>query len=836
MTAYQPFLIGQQKTGLFQYLQPWMAPEDAWTELENAFVYRGQLTKRNGISQFDCTIPIGPITIATGSGAKSYSGTLLSYPVVPGTLSIAAAGNDTFSDGGEGVLAGSNGGFGAINYLTGAWSVSFSSVVPSGAITAAYSVSNSHLEYQDSIATGDGVTTTFGGTLATHPILGGTFNPTDGVETFTDNGDGTLIGSLTGSGTIVYSTGVWSITFNTAPLNHAVIKATFSPQIVDGTRPIMGLKQWTNETNGVGDLIALDTRRASAFDDTTGCFEPIETMSQVLWVDDGSSTSITLPTSWAAVSPYTQIFTPFTVTISYTGNTMTDLGNTHFPGVGDMLNTTTVNYQTGVVLLNLSANTKGRTFTITATLTGDYFTGGLSNFFNSTNWLGDLYLTNNVDPITLYDGTNLFRPAFSIDIADQLLGVQNIGTALDVEVYKNRFLVIRPTYINTVDQNGVQGQTIAYSAINKATNLVADVPGNGGFIEAATDDFIQSSEFLRDQLIIFFANTVWSFRFTGSSFDPFRFDKLNNTKATTAPYGTIAYDERITAMGNRGLIACDGVNVQRYDLQIIDQYLQIDQKNFKQCYATRFDSINQSWMLFPSKAGTDVVLDTKLSDKAIVYNFLENTWAVFDIKMMCLGIYHQVIDKVWSQYPAPPPPIPDQPPFLLNSWGSSNFAWAANVLQNQTPIILGGGQDGQVYLLDDSESYTDNGVAITSSTVSAQWNPFISKGQRIQFGWIDFYYSILPSEPGEEQPDPPILTLEFYLDNSTAPINNPATPGYKPQRLTLDGPEQATSAMKRIYVNAIGEFLQMEITSDSPAPFNILGLTIWARPAGRITP
>jgi hypothetical protein len=52
----------------------------------------------------------------------------------------------------------------------------------------------------------------------------------------------------------------------------------------------------------------------------------------------------------------------------------------------------------------------------------------------------------------------------------------------------------------------------------------------------------------------------------------------------------------------------------------------------------------------------------------------------------------------------------------------------------------------------------------------------------------------------------------------------------------MDGLTNNDYAMKRVYINAIGEFLRMEITSASYVPFKIIGLVLWARPAGRLTP
>jgi hypothetical protein len=80
--------------------------------------------------------------------------------------------------------------------------------------------------------TGDGATVAFSNTYANNvPILAGSVIVDDTVEVFTDtdNGDGTgtLTGDKTGTGSINYTTGVLSVTFNTAPVNNQVIQASF---------------------------------------------------------------------------------------------------------------------------------------------------------------------------------------------------------------------------------------------------------------------------------------------------------------------------------------------------------------------------------------------------------------------------------------------------------------------------------------------------------------------------------------------------------------------------------------------------------------------------------
>lgn len=733
-TAYQPFVISEFKTGLFNYQEPWIRSSDAFEPLTNANVYRGSLTKRNGMNVLGrMAYRDNGIQIAVGNGTNDYNNILATFPIRAGSLYI-----------------------------------------------------------------------------------------TNGVETFTDNGLGVLTGSAGGTGTIVYATGVWTIHFFAAVLALVVIRASYTYIPTQTTTPaplsypIMGLKTWVSDINQTQKLVAMDTKRASVYNaaSTPPAFDPLSSISQTIWIDDNTTVGpLTINTGWTNLAPYS-------VRITYNDTapvTIADNGVTGFTGIAAPFAAgTSVVYATGVITLTLVApgvvpRPNLKSYTITFDLQGNYFTGTNSNFFNAINWIdpdytlstaisGTLYMTNNIDRITCFNGTTLSRPPFAITQARKLLFENDITTCLDIDAYKNRLLVQRPTLVGS---SNPLAQSIRYSSINQPTNLVADVMGQGGEISAPTDEFIQSSEFLRDQLIVLFSNSVWSFRYTGNAFDPFRWDKLSVTKSASAPYGTIGYDERITAMGNKGLIACDGVNVQRYDLGIIDQFLEINQYRFAQCFGQRYDSLNQSWMLFPS--GNE---NTAVSDSALVYNFLENTWSIYKFstlatQLSCLGTFVTTSGRTWASMTQP--------------WQETDFPWNSFLLQGNTPTLLGGGQTGIIYQLN--VDVRDNGETIPATVTSTQWNPFVGTGQKVQFGYIDFYY---------ERNDDCVLNLTYYTDNSNNPIG--------PLTLTLDGKPSAMNNIKRVYLNNIGEFLKVMITSTSPATFKIIGMVLWCRPAGRLTP
>jgi hypothetical protein len=172
------------------------------------------------------------------------------------------------------------------------------------------------------------------------------------------------------------------------------------------------------------------------------------------------------------------------------------------------------------------------------------------------------------------------------------------------------------------------------------------------------------------------------------------------------------------------------------------------------------------------------------------------------MNMSCLGIFYIVKDKTWAQLPV--------------TWSSQDVSWNSYLNQQFAPTLVAGGR-GIVYTLDDS--VTDDGAIITSDILSTQWNPFVGTGERVQFGYIDFYYEINPGTT---------IDITFYVDDS----EDPATT----RTLTLDGPVNNNHEWKRVYINCVGEFLQMEMSSNDASDFKILGMILWARPSGRLTP
>lgn len=804
-SSYQPFLIGQgrQKTGLFSYLESWVKPEDAYDTLLNAYVYRGSLWQREGTVLFPSNSGNGALVYQnneiadTGDTGSTYGGTLANFPLI-GTVTITA--------------------------LTGAGKRS--STATFGAGNRAWS--------------------TGGANLAT-------------------------------AGTINYSTGVWSITTSSAVANNIpiVIQYNYVPtNLTSNTgssinNPIMGIKTHQNAATNTQTLIVMDTRRASWWDSSIGVksFVPLETFQQILWQSNNDTTTPystgPVATQWTNIAPYSVSITDGLNTItdipvsSTTGKFTTNQGNLNpDPPAGGG---SSINYTTGVITLTLAAGAANSStlYTVTGSLQGDYFTGDNTEFFNATNWQTNddqpayLYMTNNKDFVTLFDGTNLARPPFAIVSTDMILDtvttvplypkVNDIATTLDVKVYKNRLLFLRPTLAgDSPDNQSIRWSKLANDVFPLANfNFVADIAGNGGELSAPTGDWLQAAQFIRDAIVVFFQNTTWLFRFTGNVSDLFRFDKLNGSRSTNAPYGSVAYDINATSMGAKGLISCDAVGVERYDESVIDQFLDINQNFFFQCFAEKFDTISQTWMLYPS-VGTN----SSTSDFILVYNFLENTWATFSHNLgslvsdptqsntlSCLGLAFTTKDLTWADFA----PGGYFGPNGLN-WSQATFAWNSYLEQDLSPSLLGGDQNGFVYTMQDGpvdNHGPDQSTALGIPTIvqTKRLNPFIQLGEKARFGYLDVYYEVNSQVQ---------VKFNFYINNS----NNIA----QSNTFTFVAPPNNEWAWKRIYLNVTGEFLQIEINSqigaqpdgtplyNTAGTFKILGMILYAAPAGRLTP
>ena len=141
--VFQNLLIADFHEGQRLDKESWLQPNNAFSVLENVYLRRGIIHKRFGYSLFS---QFGTSYLETigGTPATVYNFVLANLPVIPGSLYVSDS-VEYFTDDGNGVLTGSQGGNGTIVYSTGTLSVTFNSAT-SVAPTASYQKAESNAD------------------------------------------------------------------------------------------------------------------------------------------------------------------------------------------------------------------------------------------------------------------------------------------------------------------------------------------------------------------------------------------------------------------------------------------------------------------------------------------------------------------------------------------------------------------------------------------------------------------------------------------------------------------------------------------------------------------
>jgi hypothetical protein len=125
MTPLQPFTIAGYTSGLQTDKKPFLIPDKSFSVLENAYVYRERVIKRQGlelVGRLTRTYTSTDIGIELTDGYVnliSYYGLEPTATIVPGSVSFGFAGNQYNDPLINGILAGNPAGSGYIDYATG---------------------------------------------------------------------------------------------------------------------------------------------------------------------------------------------------------------------------------------------------------------------------------------------------------------------------------------------------------------------------------------------------------------------------------------------------------------------------------------------------------------------------------------------------------------------------------------------------------------------------------------------------------------------------------------------------------------------------------------------
>lgn len=552
------------------------------------------------------------------------------------------------------------------------------------------------------LVVGDGTAGPYAITLQNLPIRRGTVTITAGAQSATDNGLGVFTTTPAGgSGTINYTTGVISITFNAVVAIATQIFVTYDSH---SGLPVMGVMNFTDAAN-TKFLIVADTKHLNIYNTTTNRLEYLGATYTITGITTANPAEIT-------TSSAHNLTTGDKVFIYGTIGSTAAINNAEF--------TITV---TGGTTFTIPFNNTGWT---SGGIVQLIFSGTSKNFFSWCQYADKdgnprLIFTNNVDEIGYYAphltpsvGDYIHYPtAASPDfqmVTDAGAPITSI-TCLYVFSYKDRLLLLRPT------ENGVikpRRYRVSGTGAN-CDNFLTTATGAGKY-EISDESWMFGADFNRDDLITLTETSTFVLKYTGNDSNPFSIQKIDESRGSGAPYGTITYLNRTTALSPRGMIISDGYRVERMDEDLPDfTFNEINNTNFEYVFAGTVDEDKDHYLLYPSTSVAQ-------SDRILTTNYQEDNYSIYRFGMSCMGTYIQAFGITWNDlliYPN------------WDSFASAYGDWNHFSFTQGTPFSVGGGHRGEIWQLavndiEDNPQKIRNITIIDANTleITTDWNNY----------------------------------------------------------------------------------------------------------------
>lgn len=355
---------------------------------------------------------------------------------------------------------------------------------------------------------------------------------------------------------------------------------------------------------------------------------------------------------------------------------------------------------------------------------GTTWTGTDSDFFWSTNyWVGDgnqkiFWVTNfsgqGGDPIRYTNGTVWVDFAPQINIAGDVL-----AQCLAMLPFRGRMVVFN-TFEGANLATSVQfKQRIRWAAIGNPFTIASpavsavsvdawrdDIRGKGGFLDIPTAEDIVSVGYVRDNLVIYCERSTWQLRYTGRSIQPFQIEKVNTELGAESTFSAVQFDTSLVGIGDKGVVECDSFKSTRIDVKIPDLVFQFNNNSDgpKRVHGIRDFGKRLAYWTYPYKP--DERPGSVYPNRRLVYNYENDSWAIFTDSLTTLGTYQPQTSRRWFEYVSPPGT-------QIKSWQNQNYPWVDR--PSGFPSIVGGNQQGFVEFLDEQNT---NDVSLTITNIT----------------------------------------------------------------------------------------------------------------------
>jgi len=326
----------------------------------------------------------------------------------------------------------------------------------------------------------------------------------------------------------------------------------------------------------------------------------------------------------------------------------------------------------------------------------NYWTSGINRLFWVTN-----YNTNPGDPIRYTDTLNWYSFSPKVNTSGPIY----LWQCLAIAPFRGYMLVFN-TWEGTAFPGVNYPQRIRWSVIGNPVESVGYEPWlddnrqGAGFLDIPTSQSITAIGFVRDNLVIYCETSTWQLRWTGLKIVPFQLEKVNTELGVNSTFSAVQFDTSLVGIGDKGIIECDSFQSKRIDVKIVDLVYQFSNINFgpQRIYGAR-DFINKlAYWMFPFQGSS-----ATFPDRRLVYNYENDSWAIFKDSYTALGPYQSTTSIVWE--------------YSNITWNQTNSTWIGR--PSYQSLVVGGNPQGFVMILDQLNT---NQISLSITNITREAN------------------------------------------------------------------------------------------------------------------
>ena len=327
------------------------------------------------------------------------------------------------------------------------------------------------------------------------------------------------------------------------------------------------------------------------------------------------------------------------------------------------------------------------------------------NYYGSTANSNDLWVTNYHDTIAYWNGVGWTSPVITTATT---VGTSIVQTARIIIPFKHRLVLLNTKETVNGAPNVTFNNRCRYSATGSPTGVDSwnvSIPGEGGFVDPSTAEAIVTAQLLKDRLIVYFERSTWELVYTGNQLQPFVWQKINTELGAESTFSQVPFDKVVLGIGNTGIHACTGTNVERIDNTIPNLVLSFHNQNqgVDRIAGIRDYDTEMVYWTFPTDTRTAT---TPFPDKVLAYNYKNSSWGVNDDSFTAFG-YYQLSE--------------DTPGLTWGSsliWGETELRWGGihSGYIGRTRKIIAGNQQGWVVIINPDVSRNSESLYVTNNS------------------------------------------------------------------------------------------------------------------------